>query len=206
MIHWLDTPALVSKTLSLRSKLSQTTTKTWRPKNCQWVTSDWDWPEECLLPRLICSYQDLTLASDELGDFVVRAGAGAGSPQMAGSEGEGWDVGVRRGRWNTCAFLPCKVRCRIPVFALRRWSTAIFVEWCLSPRDRNCVGLHCLMLWGHWTTGQLVDSRWPPRNGFWEKKIGVFKHFIGIGSSFLSSSYPFSFLPFDHWNTSYLQL
>lgn len=143
-------------------------------KNRQWVTSDWDWPEECLLPRLICSYQDLTLASDELGDFVVRAGAGAGSPQMAGSEGEGWDVGVRRGRWNTCAFLPCKVRCRIPVFVLRRWSTAIFVEWCLSPRDRNCVGLHCLMLWGHWTTGQLVDSRWPPRNGFWEKQIGVF--------------------------------
>lgn len=104
-------------------------------KNRQWVTSDWDWdwPEECLLPRLICSYQDLTLASDELGDFVVRAGAGAGSPQMAGSEGEGWDVGVRRGRWNTCAFLPCKVRCRIPVFVLRRWSTAIFIEWCRFP-------------------------------------------------------------------------
>ena len=28
--------------------------------------------------RLMCSYQDLTKASQEVGDFVVRAGAGAG--------------------------------------------------------------------------------------------------------------------------------
>lgn len=142
--------------------------------------SDGDWPEECLLPRLICSYQDLTLASDELGDFVVRAGAGAGSPQMAGSEGEGWDVGVRRGRWNTFAFLPCKVSYTCVCFASLINSDFHGVmqipSICasLSPRDRNCVGLHCLMLWGHWTTGRLVDSPWPPRNVFWEKNIGVF--------------------------------
>ena len=88
----------MSKTLPFAQNWSQQTVGVKKPS-----VSDWDWPEECLLPRLICSYQDLTLASDELGDFVVRAGAGAG-----GKPGRRMRRGGKK-RKVKCAFLPCKL-------------------------------------------------------------------------------------------------